>query len=189
MKNTIKDQKGIALITTLMLLVLAFAVVAILFRLATRETQLARLEQSYATALDAAKSGADLFMFVVQNGLYAPSAQALPFNASFNNVACLRTKMGNAPGDNPPGTVWTTAGCPSSAVDSNATDSPDITVALNNYTVSVKVIDTFVDNTKSGITTPGQCNNGCTYYTVLSTAVSPVGGQRADISFVYRYDQ
>ena len=68
MKNPIQNQKGIALIATLMLLVLGFAVVAILFRLSTQETKLARLEQGYTTALDAAKGATDLFIFTVQNG-------------------------------------------------------------------------------------------------------------------------
>ena len=64
MINPIQNQKGIALIATLMLLVLGFAVVAILFRLSTQETKLARLEQGYTTALDAAKAGADLFIYM-----------------------------------------------------------------------------------------------------------------------------
>ena len=43
MKNSIQNQKGIALITTLMLVVLGFGVVAIMLRLSTQETKLARL--------------------------------------------------------------------------------------------------------------------------------------------------
>ena len=150
MINPIQNQKGIALIATLMLLVLGFAVVAILFRLSTQETKLARLEQGYTTALDAAKGATDLFIYIVQNGSALGSPPTPPFGATFNQINCLKVKMSTAT-SGWTGAAW--AGCPQannttapSAISSDPTDSPDITIPLSSYTINVKV----VDNTMTG---------------------------------------
>ena len=162
---------------------------AILFRLSTQETKLARLEQGYATALDAAKGGSDLFMFMVQNGSYQAAPPALPFGATFNNVNCLQVKMSN------PTSVWSAqpgwAGCPTQAdaINPNLTgptdSSRDITLSLSSYTVNLKVID----NSPTAPTGATPCFHGCYYYTVISRAQAPAGNsEHADILFVYRYD-
>ena len=78
MINPIRNQKGIALVVTLMLLVLGFAIVAILFRLATQETKLAGLEQGYTTALDAAKAGTDLFIDMIANWVTKSTPTRIP---------------------------------------------------------------------------------------------------------------
>src|SRR5208282_1502297 len=99
MIKTIQNQKGIALVATLMMLVLGFAVVAILLRLSAQETKLARLEQGYTTALDAAKAGTDVFIEMVESSGAATSplpATPLinpPFGTNSLNGACLSIKM------------------------------------------------------------------------------------------------
>ena len=105
MTHSIRNQKGIALVATLMMLVLGFAVVAILFRLTTQETKLARLEQGYTTALEAAKAGTDLFIYMLENGISRPpgSGTSTPFGVPSNNVACLPIKLANTT------TNWSTA--------------------------------------------------------------------------------
>lgn len=190
MKNPIQNQKGIALIATLMLVVLGFAVVAILFRLSTQETKLARLEQGYTTALDAAKGATDFFIFTVQNGSALLTPPAPPFGATFNQINCLKAKMTSAT------SAWNGAGCQQtltttapSAISSDPTDSPDITFQLmtpSAYTVNVKVIDTTM-TPAANPNTP--CFNGCYYYTVVARAISPDSTEHADIFFVYRYDR
>ncbi len=197
MINPIKNQKGIALIATLMILVLGFAVVAIMFRLSTQETKLARLEQGYTTALDAAKAGTDLFIYMVQNGVNSPP------NASFgtpSNQNCFAIKMNNAannPPHNPPnnwsnssyqGQAWSALGCPTqaNATSPDPTVSPDITLTLSNYTVDVKVIDNSLTTQDASSAT---CPNGCYYYTVVSRALAPNSGEHAEILFVYRYSR
>lgn len=189
MKNPIQNQKGIALITTLMLLVLGFAVVAILFRLSTQETKLTHLEQGYSIALDAAKGATDLFIVIVQNGFALPTPPTPVFGATYNQSTCLNLKMTtpntvSSPWSGLPG--WAPAGCPSqaNATSSDPTVSPDITFVLNNYTVNLKVID----NTTTTGTGTAPCANGCNYYTVVARAQATGGtGPHADISFVYRY--
>ncbi len=190
MKSPIQNQRGIALIATLMLLVLGFAVVAILFRLSTQETKLARLEQGYATALDAAKGATDLFIYMVQNQVPNPpvSGASTPFGTSLNGGRCLQIKMANATSSWATTTGWNTApACPSqaNATSTDPTQSPDITLTLSNYTVSVKVIDNWL--TQDTGATP--CNHGCFYYTVVARAQAPDSSEHADISFIYRYDQ
>jgi Tfp pilus assembly protein PilX len=190
MMSSIRNQKGIALISTLLLVVLGFGVVAIMFRLSTQSSKLAGLEQGYAASLDAAKSGADLFIYMVQNGTYNPP------NASFGTSSgkCLGVKMFNTTSSWQASANWT--GCASavsttypSAISSDPQDHPDLTLNLTNgsiqYTVNVKVIDNYASS--ATLTTP--CYNGCYYYTVISRA-QPVGSKEsAEIYFVYRYPQ
>ncbi len=193
MKNPIKNQNGIALISTLMLLVLGFAVVAILFRLSTQETKLAHLEQGYSTALDAAKGATDLFIFTVQNGFALGVPPTAPFaGMAYNQVNCLQVKLTQAtsePWSADPG--WTAA-CPSqaNATSSDPTTGYDIVLTnFNNYTVYLKVIDNTKTDAVGSTTAP--CYNGCYYYTVVARAQPTTGGTNthADVSFVYRYDQ
>lgn len=199
MTNPVRNQKGIALVVTLMLLVLAFAVVAILFRLATRETKLGGLEQGYAAALDAAKSGADLFIYMVQNATPNPpvpqgAGATKPFGTSYLNGQCLNVKMFNSTSTWSTNQAWT--GCPSatstaapSAISTNPADSPDITLTLTNgvtpYTVYVKLLDNYL----SSSTGSAPCQNGCYYYTVISRAQPQGSNEYAEVFFVYRYSQ
>ena len=195
MTNTIKNQKGIALVATLMILVLGFAVVAIMFRLSTQETKLARLEQGYTTALDAAKAGTDLFIYMVQNGVYTPPSASF---GTASNQNCLAIKMNNSaniPANNWSsssfqGQTWSSYGCPSqaNATNTNPTVNPDITLTLSNYTVNVKVIDNYQSGA-TGNPNPNGCQNGCFYYTVVTQATSPDLKEHSDIFFVYRYDK
>lgn len=120
MINPIRNQKGIALVVTLMVLVLGFAIVAILFRLATQETKLTGLEQGYTSALDAAKAGTDLFIDMIETGLPNPpppvspySGPPNPFGISTLGGQCLQIKMNTTPSSAWATPAWTTAGCPS----------------------------------------------------------------------------
>jgi len=192
MKNTIKNEKGIALVVTLMLLVLGFAIVAILFRLSTQETKLTRLEQGYSTALDAAKSATDLFITMVQNQQSTPptSSPASLFGTNSTNSNCLKVKMYNATGTTTSGwstvAAWSTYGCPSQAhaTSSDPTDNPDITITLSNYKVYLKLIDTVSTDATDAV----PCYAGCYYYTVVARSQASSGtGPQANITFVYRY--
>lgn len=183
MRQTLKNEKGIALVTTLMLLVLGFALVAMLLRLVTAESKLSGLEQSYATALDAAKGGTDMFIFIRQNDLDRPPGGigSSPYGGS-----CFGVKMNNKTSDWTSRPEWT-AGCPAltlaQATDPDPTSNPDATFTLSNYTVNVKVVDTIY--TVNGGTPPPP---GYWYYTVNVRATAPNSGEHADISFIYRYD-
>jgi Tfp pilus assembly protein PilX len=196
MINPIRNQKGIALVVTLMLLVLGFAVVATLLRLSTQETKLARLEQGYTTALDAAKAGTDLFIYQVEYSMGGTSNVGNPptgFGTSFLNGACLTIKMSQ------PTSSWTSTsgwsgGCPTlaqatSPFPTGSTNTAgyyyDTTLPLGSYTVYVKVIDNYPSNATNITGSP--CQYGCNYYTVLARAQAQGSSEHADIQFVYRF--
>ena len=217
MMDPIRNQKGIALVTTLMLLVLGLGVVAILFRLTARETKLAVLEQGYAAALDAAKAGADDFIVYVQNcialqvnnGVYTscgnpslPNGQipagfgTNPFGTSRANGECLSVKLlysTSAWGTGANQQTWTNNACGTQADSKDPTTftNADLTLTLKNgntpYTVNVKVIDNYV-SFATGATGMYNCTNGCYYYTVISRAQAAGSSEYAEIYFVYRYD-
>ncbi|MGC8493602.1 MAG: hypothetical protein ACP5SH_17920 [Syntrophobacteraceae bacterium] len=199
MKTVLGNQKGLALITTIMLLVLAFAVIAILLRLTTRQTQMAGLEQGYTTALDAAKAGTDMFITYAQNCATSYSNTSQPcgglpaaFGTSTVNE-CLTVKLNNATFSKPGAQtlnwtqlpLWSTYGCSGTltqVTDSNPVDHPDMTLTLNNYTINVKVIDTYI----VGNTNPA-CPNGCYYYTAVARSQVNGSPEHVDVQFIYRY--
>ncbi len=194
MGSSLRNEKGIALVTTLMLLVLGFAVVVTLLRLITAETKLSRLEQSYTTALEAAKSGTDLFLFLIQNGHDSTPAIGgkTPFGTT--NAACLSMKMNDKTAN------WNKPGCENPTdplhpqIDPDPTVSPDLTLNMLNYNVKLKVVDTTqTDPPASCPSSPPTpipcCPNGCSYYTVNVRAQAPSTGERAEITFVYQYDR
>ncbi len=201
MTKPIANQKGLALITTMILVVLGFAVVAILLRLTTRQTQMAGLEQGYTSALDASKAGTDMFITYAQNcatSFYNTSQPCGGLPAAFgtSNVNnCLTVKLNNptfsTSGDNLNWTtlpLWTSYACSGTltqVTDSNPVDHPDMTLSMKNYTISVKVIDTYqVTTTASG--TP--CNpNGCFYYTAVARAQATNSPEHVDVQFIYRF--
>lgn len=208
MINPIRNQKGIALIVTLMVLVLGFAVVAILFRLTTQETKLTGLEQGYTSALDAAKAGTDLFIDMIQNGVTSSPLPNSPYSSSTSNQGCLAIKMAYPTGSwstssTSTGQSWGALNCgsatsttapsavsafPPQAVASTAQYQADTTVTLsNNYTVYIKVID----NYRSPALNASPCTTGCFYYTVLARAQAQNANaqntfEHADVQFVYR---
>jgi Tfp pilus assembly protein PilX len=188
MRNTLNNEKGIALITTLMFLGLGFAVVAILLRLVTAETKMARLEQSYSVALDAAKGGADEFMFLIQNNQDRPPDG---FGTAAHSGWCFKVKKSTASTNWLTNSDWTANSCTNDlarATSPDPTVEPDFTMALSNYTVYVKVIDTTLTE-KAGAAGEACADNGCAYYTVNVRAVSPNSNERAEVSFVFRYDR
>lgn len=186
----LRNEKGLALISTLMLLVLGFGVVAMLLRLVTAETKLARLEQSYTTALDTGKAGADMLIFMVQNGISSPPNPGIGTGTSPLGGQCLNIKMTNATSGWYTA-AWTAAGCPTlasgQATSADPAIAPDVTMTLAAYTVSIKIVDTSV-RTGTFLDDGSTCDYGCYYYTVNVRSVAPSTNERADITFVYRFD-
>ncbi|MDR3570220.1 MAG: hypothetical protein P4L43_19525 [Syntrophobacteraceae bacterium] len=181
MKSQIRNQKGIALVTTLIMLVLALGVVAVLLQLTTRATKLTGLQQGYTTALNAARAGAEVF---INSTLNVNPTTHVCTPPSFSGLtpttsACLNTKLYNNTSS------WNCAsGAGASTPD--ATANPDITYASGTNTVNIKVIDTSMMPKNSSDTACNSSNaaNGCIFYTVLSTATGSSG--KATVRFVYR---
>jgi len=178
MKNLVPNEKGIALITTLMLMVLGSGVIATLLYTVLYGTKITRLGQQYTIALDAAKGGADLIINMMQNEVYGPPALAGAVAAS--STACMEQKLTQATFDSDPSASWpsccayaaNTADCNQDMWNSNPTVRPDLTLTLANYQVFVKVINTRKTGSKF-------------LYKVNVRAQDPTGQSRADISFLY----
>jgi hypothetical protein len=179
MKRTIHNEKGIALLTTLMLMVLGFGVVATLLYMVTYGTKTTSVEQKYATALDAAKGGADFIINMMQNELYGPPGLGTVV-ASSSSSLCIEQKMTQATTDSNPLSAWppccsgNSTQCNSDIVNPDPRILPDLTLAVGGCRVYVKII-----NTK--ITT----NNFL--YTVTVRADSPTASlePHAEIFFLY----
>ncbi|MFZ2446754.1 MAG: pilus assembly PilX N-terminal domain-containing protein [Syntrophobacteraceae bacterium] len=194
MMRALNNEKGLALISTLMLVVLGLGVVATLLRLVTMETKLARLEQNYSTALDSAKGGADTFIFLIQNGIALPPNPGIGTGneTPHHSGHCLKVKMNNPTSSWYAAAEWTANGCPTldsgAATNPNPTVEPDVTLWLSGYKVDFKVVDT--SETVGHIPPlPPPCQDGCYYYTVNIRSQAPGTNERADITFVYRYDK
>jgi Tfp pilus assembly protein PilX len=182
MKSPICNQKGIALITTLVMLVLALGVVAILLQLTTRATRLTGLQQGYTTALNQARAGADSFINTALNfnsTTHTGTVPSFPPAAAPTTSTCLNTKLFTTT------SAW---GCASGAAAStpDATSNPDIKYTVGNDTVYIKIIDTtmMAPNPADTACNSSTSTNGCIFYTVLSTATGPTG--KATVQFVYR---
>jgi Tfp pilus assembly protein PilX len=181
MKNPIRNQKGLALVTTLVMLVLALGVVAILLQLTTRATRLTGLQQGYTTALNAARAGAEVFMTTALNFNTTTQQCTLPSfsGQSLTAYGCLNTKLNTNTSN------WNCA-AHANATTPDATSYPDIQYTSGPCTVYIKIIATSLMARNSNDTACNSTNTttGCKYYTVLSTATSPTG--KATVQFVYR---
>ncbi len=186
--RALRNEKGLALLSTLMMLVLGFGVVAMLLRLVTAESKLAGMEQGYTTALDAGKSAADMFLYLVQNSLDNPPNTIGA--ATTPNSSCIQIKRTKKTSEWT-GAGWDDKGCPSiaNATNPDPTVFPDVTMTLANCIVKFKIINTTL--TAAPVPAPPSgtpCELGCIYYTVNVRSVS-TNKEQADLSFVYRYDQ
>ncbi|NLJ29501.1 MAG: hypothetical protein GX433_16040 [Deltaproteobacteria bacterium] len=163
-----KNERGIALITTLLLMVLGFTVVVTLIVMVTQGTQITGIEQRYTTALDASKGGADFIINMIRNDLTLPPVIANAAGPS--GSACLRQKLTSTTS----AANWSS--CAANASTADPTDEPDITFILNNYLVSVKIIDTKESSTDY-------------YYTIGIRSQVPNSTEHAEISILYRQEK
>jgi hypothetical protein len=168
MRRAVQNEKGVALLTTLMLMVLGFGVVTTLLYMVTQGTKITRLEQEYATALDAAKGGADMIINMMQNELWGPPDLAGAVGA---NAACLEQKLTQQTSHSEPLLNWPS--CTAQATSSDTRISPDLTLTLANRQVFVKIIHTTKTNTNF-------------LYLVNVRAEIPGSQEHVEISFLYQ---
>ncbi|MDD2852799.1 MAG: hypothetical protein PHY09_12990 [Desulfuromonadaceae bacterium] len=145
------NQKGIALVTSLMLTLISLTIVMFLMYMITSSVKLSGANKSYKTSLEASYGGVDLIVKDVMPQLFsnlASPADAITagnFGTAFNfqassdasAAACLQKKLTSS------SPAWE-AQCSSSA---SPIVAPDMTVTLNStssnpYTVYTKIVDT-----------------------------------------------
>jgi hypothetical protein len=191
MKHTIHNEKGIALLTTLMLMVLGFGVVATLLYMVTYGTKTTSIEQKYATALDAAKGGVDFMVNMMQNELFGPPGLGGVVVSSSSSL-CMEQKLTQPTTDSDPSQNWRKSSCcpdnstqaitycstlneyNTNIVNSDPKILPDLTLTLAGCQVFVKIINTKITNNDF-------------LYTVSVRADSPTPSREphAEISFLY----
>lgn len=191
MKDSIHNEKGIALLTTMMLMVLGFGVVATLLYMVTYGTKATSIEQKYATALDAAKGGADFLINMMQNELYGPPGLGGVVVSSTSSL-CMQQKLTQATTESNPSTNWPKSICcpdnstqaaeycttvskyNTSIVDPRPKILPDLTLAVGGGQVYVKIINTKITNNDF-------------FYTVSVRADSPTESREphAELFFLY----
>lgn len=164
MSRMLRNEKGIALVTTLLLMTFGVGLSALVAYSMATSLKMSRNRLDYQRALQAAKAGEEAVKAMV---LFEESApDAIFASGQVGDADCLEDKLNHSTNH------WSACGEPSTIPD--ATKAPDVTFVHGSYNVRVKIIDTRQTSTHY-------------YYTVLSRAESP-GGNAAEILFVYRLE-
>jgi len=160
------NQKGIALITALLLTLISLTIVMYLLFMITSGVKLSGANKRYKTALEASYGSTDLiikeiipaiFSKTIAVNAYTPwdnSLRDLGYSTSMdftaNTDACLLDKLTN------PSSNWG----PACSKSPNAKESPDFSIKLNStssdpFTVYTKIIDTICSDKRAYPT--GKC--------------------------------
>lgn len=142
-KIFIKNEKGIALVTALILAMISMAIATATIYMVLQSTGISGIEKRYTTALGAAKGGAEVATKVVTYGGTDPTGLA-----TINNQNCLDQKLQLRKTDENGNNQWTNCSAQERSLD--VTESPDMTLSLGNYNISIKIVDTIEGNTKLG---------------------------------------
>ena len=157
-----KNEKGIALVTALLLTLIGLAIILAAIYFVTQGTKMSGLQKRYATALEASHGGLEI---ITQNII----PKTIGGTTSLSSLAitdviipkvldtCFNAKLTTATNS------WYSSGACNSASNSlDPLNSPDITLTLNGgenqskLLVSIKIVDTQPGNTDtSGISLLG----------------------------------
>jgi hypothetical protein len=184
--QTLKNERGIALVLVLILALISLAMVSSLLYMATMGTRASGAEKFYRTADDAAFGGTRIAVDMIVNNFdnaVAGGALSAPFAATLGSVLnvnqpCLRQKFSLSPGAG--FANW--AACNANERNLDAADTPDMTFQLsgvttdgmpNPFNVVAKVVDTIEGNTSgvasssstSGLSTGGVGGGGAAIVT------------------------
>lgn len=149
------DNKGIALVTSLMLTLISLTIVMALLLMITQGTRISALNKKYKTAIEASYGGAEIltkeimpFVMLNYSSVNLRSDLQTKFSAvnlNVNSVDCLQKKLTKA-----------TSAWPSACTNiPNPKQSPDITYTMvatagNPFVVYSKIVDTVVGNSDIG---------------------------------------
>jgi hypothetical protein len=203
----LKDNRGIALITSLMFTLISLTIVMALLYMVTQSTRVSGANKRYKTALEASYGGSELFTkdilpYLLQkydsvniksdvSGEFSTVGLTIPANVS---ILCLQSKL-TLPSDKWP------AGCSNS---SSPKQNPDMTFNLlsttaNPYTIYSKIVETVLGNTDlSGLQLEGagvaEATSGITpqhfpymYRLELQGEQTVASSAQANIEVLYAY--
>lgn len=141
------NDRGIALVTVLVLSAIALIIMAGLIYIVTVGTQVSGIHKRYKTALEAAAGGADVTFQVIAargNNPFDPTITALLSFERFN-LDCLLDKMRNAT-FNWPNCAGFSSKATSLVIDPLDSQSYDLRFDLGSYRVYAKIVDTVEGN-------------------------------------------
>jgi hypothetical protein len=156
----LNNDKGIALVTSLMLTLLTLTISMVMLYMVLQSTQMSGAHKRYKNTLDAATGGVDIVTMdalpYLLSFAVAPNGTSLinRLNASMNLAAsmgpgvtdaCLQEKLTSK--------VWASCGVASSSIDPKV--SPDITFTLQSQVPGLNAASGFKVYTKIVSTTPG----------------------------------
>lgn len=161
----LRNERGIALVTTLMLTLIGLGIILCLLYTITESTRIAGTNRRYRSVVAATYGGAeilikDLVPYILRNFESSTLADSLlndyaDIRLSVSDVDCLKAKITKDTA------LWSTV-CANSSTDAlPAADAPDITINLqgtadNSYLVYAKIVATKSGNTSmSGVTLEG----------------------------------
>ena len=142
------NDKGIALVTALMLTLITLAMILSVLFVIANNSKASGKNKAYRNVTEAAYGGADLLaqdiiprLFTDQNTTNLSGDYNAGIGLLFKSGnACLQQKLNN------PTSSWTTAVCGAASTSLDAKVNPDITFSLTgvagNYVVNSKIIDT-----------------------------------------------
>ncbi len=136
------DQKGIALITVLVVAAIVMALSGLAYQFLIKGTIISGINLRYKEAGSSLVAGAQYTKWVIKRYRETGSVPTpLPFGASTSNNSCLSIKLNN--------TINNWGNCPKTADPIN---SYDIKLSLGNYTVYVEIVNTLIKgNTKTKV--------------------------------------
>jgi hypothetical protein len=156
------NEKGIALVTALLLTLIGLAIILAAIYFVTQGTKMSGLQKRYATALEASHGGLEIItQNIIPKTIGGTNLSSLAITGVLNAAVadtCFSAKL-TQPASNwyPP-----TGTCNIASNNLNPLNSPDIQLTLNgvvnsaNLLVSVKIVDTEPGNTDtSGISLLG----------------------------------
>ena len=147
MKN-LRNERGIALVTALLLTLISLAVIMALLYMITWQTRLSGAHKRYRTAIEASQGGAEIFAKQVIPQIFANNTTAglsayLGMNVVAGSSPCLVAKI------NTPTAQWG-AKCDPDGNPYDPTAKPDLRFTLQgaqtDFNVFAKIVDTIPGN-------------------------------------------
>jgi len=181
----LREEKGIALVTSLMLTLITLTISMVMLYMVTQSIKTTGSQKAYKSALSASLGGVEIVTKDVIPSLLREGVAGLPSflsPGSGTTNSCLNAKLGSNDSE------WG-AFCPSEATSLDATKSPDVTFILKSavpgivstagsgYKISAKIVSTTVGSTdRSGRD-----------YNIYATTQGDLGGDIGQ-PYIYRIE-
>jgi hypothetical protein len=146
----LRNEKGIALITSLLLTLISLAIIMAVMYFITQGIQVSASHKRYRSYLEASYGGVETMTKIVIPAAFQdtanPPANLLLGSAFSSYGGCFQTKLNN------PRSSWAGMGCGASALTLDPSSTPDVTFTLQgpplqpNFTVFAKIVDTTIGN-------------------------------------------